>query len=39
VSGEKELLEALKELGAGFFLNVSALARNFENALAKRSRA
>jgi hypothetical protein len=39
VSGEKELLEELKELGAGFFLNVSALARNFENALAKISRA
>ena len=37
VRGEKELLEALKELGAGFFLNVSALERDFENALAKIS--
>jgi len=39
VRGEKELLKALKEFGAGFFLNVSALERDFEYALAKIGRA
>ena len=34
VRGEEELLEALKELRAAFFLNVSALKRDFERALA-----